>query len=529
MPSGKMFVQANISTGEFNVKKSSPLLISNIVLWDPIANTETPFPPMPGNVVRVYPASGATAMLPLTPANNYNPTILFCGGNDMPDASWGNYSWPFVNTWELPASNDCQRITPEPLDGSTPAYVQDDDMIETRTMGQFIALPDGKMLVVNGGLNGTAGYSTQTLLTQSYSDMPYGMSLASGPVGRPSIYDPDAPKGSRWSSDGLDTSNIPRLYHSSAILLPDASVMIAGSNPNVDYNISTIFPTTYKAEIFYPPYFSAATRPVPTGVPSTLTYGGNYFDITVPPSSYSGSANAAADGTKIMVIRPGWTTHGMNMGQRSLQLNNTYTVNNDGSIVYHVSQMPPNANIFQPGPAFLYVTIKGIPSNGTYVIIGSGKIETQTVGTVTPLPANVRVDSASGSGSANGSSTKGSSLSTGLLIAIIVGAIAVVGVLGAIFGVCIAKRRRASAQATGPYSQTSPSPMVGKRQSDSSAFIPLQPSQPMTNHNWDGSTVNLVSPSTQYFDNNRGTRSGEFDPYSEQPPRMSTNAGPPRY
>jgi hypothetical protein len=481
---------------------------------------------MPGNVVRVYPASGATAMLPLTPANKYNPTILFCGGNDMPDASWGNYSWPFVNTWELPASNDCQRITPEPLDGSTPAYVQDDDMIETRTMGQFIALPDGKMLVVNGGLNGTAGYSTQTLLTQSYSDMPYGMSLASGPVGRPSIYDPDAPKGSRWSSDGLDTSNIPRLYHSSAILLPDASVMIAGSNPNVDYNISTIFPTTYKAEIFYPPYFSAATRPVPTGVPSKLTYGGNYFDITVPPSSYSGSANAAADGTKIMVIRPGWTTHGMNMGQRSLQLNNTYTVNNDGSIVYHVSQMPPNANIFQPGPAFLYVTIKGIPSNGTYVIIGSGNIETQTLGTVTPLPANVRVDSASGSGS-NNATTGGKSLSTGLLIAIIVGAIAVVGVLGAIFGVCIAKRRRASA--TGPYSQTPPSPMGAKRQSDSSAFIPLQPSQPMTNHNWDGSTANLVSPSTQYLDNNRGARSGEFDLYYEQPPRMSTNAGPPRY
>lgn len=519
MPSGKMFVQANVST----------------VLWDPIANTETPFPDMPGNVVRVYPGSGAAAMLPLTPANNYNPTILFCGGNDLPDEAWGNYSWPYVNTWEYPASSDCQRITPEPEDGSTPTYEQDDDMFESRTMGQFISLPNGKLLVLNGGSNGTAGYSTMTLLTLSYSDMPYGMSLASGPVGRPSIYDPEAPQGSRWSSDGLSTSKIPRLYHSSAMLLPDASVLIAGSNPNVDVNTSTYFPTTYQAEIFYPPYFSASNRPVPTGIPTTLSYGGDYFDITIPASSYSGSANAAADSTMIMVIRPGFTTHGMNMGQRSLQLNNTYTVDSNGSIVYHVSQMPPNANIFQPGPAFLFVTINGIPSNGTYLTVGSGNIETQSLEAVGSLPPNVRMDSASGSGRNNSSNGGSSSLSIGIVGAII-GGVVVVAVLGGLFGICLARRRRAASQGqtTGPYSQASlgtgrpgSEEFSGKRNSDSSAFIPLQPSNLMNQH-WDASSVNLVSPSAPYFDN-RSTRSGEFDPYYERPLRMSTSAGPPRY
>ncbi|EEB99717.1 hypothetical protein MPER_00542, partial [Moniliophthora perniciosa FA553] len=64
MPSGKMFVQANISS----------------ILWDPINNIETELPDMPEGIARVYPASGAVAMLPLTPANNYNPTIIFCGG-----------------------------------------------------------------------------------------------------------------------------------------------------------------------------------------------------------------------------------------------------------------------------------------------------------------------------------------------------------------------------------------------------------------------------------------------------------------
>jgi hypothetical protein len=37
--------------------------------------------------------------------------------------------------------------------------------------------------------------------------------------------------------------------------------------------------------------------------------------------------------------------------------------------------MEPNPNLFQPGPALLFVVVKGIPSNGTYVIIGSGAIE----------------------------------------------------------------------------------------------------------------------------------------------------------
>ena len=69
------------------------------MLWDHETNTETDLPDMPGGVARVYPASGAVAMLPLTPENNYNPTVLFCGGQNLPDDAWGDYSHPRVNTW----------------------------------------------------------------------------------------------------------------------------------------------------------------------------------------------------------------------------------------------------------------------------------------------------------------------------------------------------------------------------------------------------------------------------------------------
>ncbi|KAH9956600.1 glyoxal oxidase [Russula dissimulans] len=395
MPSGKMLVQANYST----------------CLWDYNNNVETALPDMPDQIVRVYPASGATAMLPLTPFNGYNPTILFCGGQSGQSISgdqWGDYGYPHVNTWTIAASNGCHRITPEPTDGSAPAYVQDDNLPVGRSMSQFIALPDGTLLLLNGAQYGTAGYAYQTSLT---TQLPYGMSLSTGPVFQPVIYNPNAPAGSRWSSAGLSNSSIPRLYHSTAILLPDGSVMVAGSNPNADVNTTTIYPTTYTAEYFYPPYFSAKVRPVPQNIPTTLSYGGNPFDITIPPSSYTGTANDAAGNTTVWLIRQGFTTHAMNMGQRSMQLNNTYTVQSDGTIIVHTAQLPPNANLFQPGPAYVFVTISGIPSNGSFVTVGNGQIGNQPTSAVSVLPASVHsVESNNGTNNGDGSGKKNGAL-----------------------------------------------------------------------------------------------------------------------
>jgi Domain of unknown function (DUF1929) len=343
-------------------------------------------------------------MLPLTPANNYTPTILFCGGQHMDDAQWGNYSYLSFQHGSFPPLLPAIASSLN-HNGSSPDYVQDDNLPIGRTMGQFIALPDGTFLFLNGAQNGTAGYA-QRVLTVTEDQMPYGESLASGPLGQPAIYNPNAPAGSRWSTSGLGTSNIPRLYHSSALLLPDGSVMVAGSNPNIDVNLTTIYPTTYTVEYFYPPYFSAKTRPVPQNIPTTLSHGGNYFDIVIPPTSYSGAANDAADNTTIWLIRPGFTTHAMNMGQRILQLNNTYTVESNGTIILHTSQLPPNPNLFQPGPAFLFVTIGSVPSNGTHVLVGNGQISMQPAAPAGMLPPSVRSPQSSGPTN-NGTSENG--------------------------------------------------------------------------------------------------------------------------
>lgn len=527
MPSGKMFLQANTSS----------------MLWDANANVETALPDMPNNVVRVYPASGAVAMLPLTPANNYVPTILFCGGQDMPSYSYGDYRFPYVETWNQPASRDCQRITPEPADGSAPVYVQDDNMIDGRTMGQFIILPDGKLLVVNGGLNGTAGYATSTLVNPDMSTMPWGMSLASGPVLTPAIYDPNAPAGSRWSNAGLQSSTIPRLYHSSAMLLPDASVMIAGSNPNSDVNLTAIFPTTYKIEIFYPPYFNATNRPVPSGVPKTISYGGSSFDITIPSTSYTGSSNDAADATKVVLIRGGFTTHAMNMGQRYLQLNNTYTVNSNGALTLHVAQAPPNPNIFQPGPAFLYVVMNGIPSNGTYVILGNGQIGTQPTSAASTLPDSIRLATATGgvqasatssatsTGNGNGTASHSSTPSTGTIVGGVVGGIAIIGILGAIVAVILSRRRRAATppSSTAYADMAMSTPKAGVLASDdASASLPLH--QTDYNHAWNSSSVDFSAPyrdEAAWRGSSAGVSMDSYDPYTRPPmTHAMSDAGP---
>jgi hypothetical protein len=234
------------------------------------------------------------------------------------------------------------------------------------------------------------------------------------------------------------------LYHSSALLLPDGSVLVAGSNPNVDYNASTTYPTEYRAEHFHPWYFGVS-RPQPSGIPSNLTYGGDYFNITVPSSSYNGTANDAAVNSTVVLIRPGFTTHAMNMGQRYLELATNYSVDSSGEITLHVSQVPPNANLLQPGPVLLFVVVNGVPSNGTMVTVGTGKMGVQPIFAASVLPPNtnapVSAGGSGGKGSGSGSGSPTSKIKTSTLIAIGAGGGVVLVVLGGIILICMRRSK----------------------------------------------------------------------------------------
>ena len=75
------------------------------------------------------------------------------------------------------------------------------------------------------------------------------------------------------------------------------------------------------------------------------------------------------------------------MGQRMVQLDSSYTGNDDGSAVLHVSQLPPNPAILVPGPALVFVVVNGVPSVGVQVMIGSGQIEKQKTLPIASLPS----------------------------------------------------------------------------------------------------------------------------------------------
>jgi hypothetical protein len=439
MPSGKLFMQANYSTA----------------LWQPYANNEATaynwLDNMPEEIVRVYPASGAVAMLPLTPSNNYTPTILFCGGSIISDEQWGDYAGPNVNLYQTPAQTDCSSITPEDANGNlvSQSYVHEENLPEPRSMGQFIHLPTGQMVIVNGASYGTAGYTNATW--NKINGINYE-GCSNNPTYQPIMYDPSKPQGSRLSRDGFGSSTIARLYHSSAILVPDGSILIGGSNPHQDVSLNMptgttpqAFNTTYEIEKWYPPYYFE-TRPAPQGLPEYILYGGNTWNFTMDANFMGSSANYKANNTKVMVIRPGFSTHAMNMGQRSLQLQHTYTVNGDGTVTYEVMPMPTNQNIFVQGPALLFVTIDGVPSVGKYVQIGS-----QSFGAFT-VPNNIKSNAAPSAlaspvnnpsfnaipANVSGSSSNGALI--GGIVGGVVGAIAIIALI--VLLVCCRRRRQ---------------------------------------------------------------------------------------
>ncbi len=181
-------------------------------------------------------------MLPLSGFNGWGgPEILLCGG-----ATYGAFLNPPA---ALPASITCGRIAP--LDAA-PAWAME-NMPMRRNMGDMLLLPDRNVLIVNGAGNGAQGWGN-----------------AQNPVQTPVLYNPNAAAGTRFQT--LTATDIPRVYHSTANVLPDARVLIAGSNTHQFYTLTGYLPTELRIEAFSPPYLSAAPRPTITDAPGTLGY-----------------------------------------------------------------------------------------------------------------------------------------------------------------------------------------------------------------------------------------------------------------
>ncbi|CAE6504543.1 unnamed protein product [Rhizoctonia solani] len=336
LPDSSLFIAANNMAMKFS--------------WE--TNTERRLPNLPKGQRVAYPMSAPAVLLPLTWEDNYTPQVAIFGGSELPDTLRENE----VSS-QSPTSKQVSRIA---LDaGGIAAGWSTENMPEGRIMADATILPDGKILIVNGAKTGTAGYGNVPDQAIDWI-MQVGQSNADNPAFTPVLYDPAAPAGSRFSSAGMPTSNIARLYHSVSTLLPDGRVMIAGSNPNADVS-SVKYKTEYQVEYLNPPYMMKV-RPSYTGLPRTWNYGQQItLMVTLPVSM-------GIPTMSVSLMDLGFSTHGVHMDMRMVRLKCTLSSSRRTLTITG----PPNASVYPPGPAWVYILANGVPSQARMVLIGNG-------------------------------------------------------------------------------------------------------------------------------------------------------------
>jgi hypothetical protein len=204
-------------------------------------------------------------------------------------------------------------------------------MAVARRQSNATILADGKVLVTGG--SNSAGFN---------------VAPTSAAVLAAELWDPAT---EQWKTLARMTHY--RLYHSTALLLPDGRVLSAGSGQPS----ATGLTDDYTAEIFSPPYlFNAdgtlATRPTITGAPTLVSYGQSFAVQTPAPASVS----------KVVWISIGAVTHSYNENQHAMRL--AFAV---GTTEITVTA-PGRAALAPPGYYLLFIVDnRGVPSEARIV------------------------------------------------------------------------------------------------------------------------------------------------------------------
>ncbi len=152
-------------------------------------------------------------------------------------------------------------------------------------------LPDGRVLATGGSVKDSTAFFYDPIET-------YGSNMSA------EIWDP---RTGQWTV--RDQGQVPRLYHSTALLLPDGRILSAGGGaPGPIVNTD--------AELYSPDYLVAANgQPTPrltiTGLSSTELAAGQQVTVGV---------SAGADVARVTLVKSGSVTHSFNMDQRFVEL-----------------------------------------------------------------------------------------------------------------------------------------------------------------------------------------------------------------
>ncbi|KAL0337388.1 UNVERIFIED_CONTAM: Aldehyde oxidase GLOX1 [Sesamum calycinum] len=304
-------------------------------------------PDLPGGS-RNYPASGMSALLPIDLDTDENSVpkveVLICGGNTHEAYTYSDLQLP-KRTF-LPALRDCGKLN---LNKENARW-EIEQMPSRRVMGDMLLLPTGDVLMINGAQAGTSAWDAADI-----------------PNLTPVLYSPNKKKGKRFQE--LTPTNIPRMYHSVSVVLPNGEILVAGSNTNAFYKMEKYhddfrFPTELRVEKFSPPYLDPALDKYRLEIleevsDKQLKYGGE-FNVMIGQAE----RKLKQSNIKVTMYSPPFTTHGYSMNQRLLILKVNRVEKGHISVV-----APPSATLAPPGHYLLFVVHRGVPSRGMWVHI----------------------------------------------------------------------------------------------------------------------------------------------------------------
>ena len=236
-----------------------------------------------------------------------------------------------------------------------------DPMHFPRRRHNLTVLPDGTVLVTGGTRLGnrefeierTCGGTDDGTPCGNNDDCPVNVTCQKHPVGdqlwvaEAEIWDPDAGPAGEWQV--MASQQVPRMYHSTALLLPDGRVLSAGGGRG-----GGAVNNYRNAQIFSPPYlFTGTPRPVITQAPEIIHYGQN-FEVQSPQAS---------DVDRVSLIRLAAVTHSFDQNRRFLPL--TFAPSGDTDLVINA---PAGPNLAPPGYYMLFLlSEEGVPSVARFV------------------------------------------------------------------------------------------------------------------------------------------------------------------
>lgn len=198
------------------------------------------------------------------------------------------------------------------LNVGSPSWSATTPMNYARRHPYATVLPDGKVLVTGGTMG--AGFNNTDALNS---------------VLAAELWDP---VNGQWTL--MESVTVPRLYHSTAILLPDARVMTTGGNGYT------------QTEFFSPPYLFAGSRPTISSAPATIGKGQSFF---------VGTPDAVSIDT-VSWIRLGSITHSVNMNQ------GVFRTSAITQVASGVTIAAPNLTTVPSGHYMLFLLSNGVPS-----------------------------------------------------------------------------------------------------------------------------------------------------------------------